>query len=42
MAERMLAAVRREEDQAETSLRPQTLAEFIGQAKVCSLSLIHI
>ena len=32
----MLAAARREEDQGETSLRPQTLAEFIGQAKVCS------
>jgi Holliday junction DNA helicase RuvB len=36
MAERMLAAARREEDQSETSLRPQTLAEFIGQAKVCA------
>jgi holliday junction DNA helicase RuvB len=36
MAERMLAAVRREEDRGETSLRPQTLSEFIGQAKVCS------
>jgi len=36
MAERMLQAVRRDEDQAETSLRPQTLSEFIGQAKVCS------
>ena len=36
MAERMLQAVRREEDQGETSLRPQTLAEFIGQAKVCA------
>jgi holliday junction DNA helicase RuvB len=36
MSERMLQAVRREEDQGETSLRPQTLAEFIGQAKVCS------
>ena len=36
MSERMLPAVRRDEDQAETSLRPQTLAEFIGQAKVCS------
>jgi Holliday junction DNA helicase RuvB len=32
----MLAAVRREEDQGETSLRPQVLSEFIGQAKVCS------
>jgi Holliday junction DNA helicase RuvB len=32
----MLQAVRRDEDQAETSLRPQTLAEFIGQAKVCA------
>jgi Holliday junction DNA helicase RuvB len=36
MSERMLQAVRREEDQAETSLRPQVLSEFIGQAKVCS------
>jgi Holliday junction DNA helicase RuvB len=36
MAERMLAASRRDEDQAETSLRPQTLGEFIGQPKVCS------
>ena len=32
----MLAAVRRDEDVAETSLRPQTLAEFIGQRKVCA------
>jgi Holliday junction DNA helicase RuvB len=32
----MLAAVKRDEDGADTSLRPQTLAEFIGQAKVCS------
>jgi holliday junction DNA helicase RuvB len=36
MAERMLQAVRRDEDKSETSLRPQTLSEFIGQAKVCS------
>ncbi|MET0869801.1 MAG: Holliday junction branch migration DNA helicase RuvB, partial [Methyloceanibacter sp.] len=36
MSERMLQAVRRDEDGGETSLRPQTLAEFIGQAKVCS------
>jgi holliday junction DNA helicase RuvB len=36
MSERMLQAVRRDEDQGETSLRPQTLNEFIGQAKVCS------
>src|SRR6476620_5715046 len=36
MSERMLAAVRREEDHGETSLRPQVLSEFIGQAKVCS------
>jgi len=36
MSERMLAAARRDEDQAETSLRPQTLSEFIGQPKVCS------
>ena len=36
MSERMLQAARREEDQGETSLRPQVLSEFIGQAKVCS------
>jgi Holliday junction DNA helicase RuvB len=36
MAERMLAAARRDEDQGETSLRPQTLSEFIGQPKVCA------
>jgi holliday junction DNA helicase RuvB len=36
MSERMLAAARRDEDQGETSLRPQTLSEFIGQLKVCS------
>src|SRR4249920_758785 len=36
MSERMLAASRRDEDQGETSLRPQTLSEFIGQPKVCS------
>ena len=36
MAERMLQSMRRDEDGGETTLRPQTLAEFIGQAKVCS------
>ena len=36
MAERMLAAVKREEDQGEVSLRPQSLSEFIGQARVCA------
>src|SRR6478736_950881 len=36
MNERMLAAARRDEDQADTSLRPQVLGEFIGQAKICS------
>src|SRR6476646_6955065 len=36
MSERMLAASRRDEDQGETSLRPQTLSEFIGQPKVCA------
>ena len=30
--DRTVSAARREEDAAETSLRPQTLAEFIGQA----------
>ena len=36
MAERMLAAVKGDEDQVEVSLRPQTLSEFIGQPKVRS------
>src|SRR6478735_6870106 len=36
MADRMLAAVKRDEDHADVSLRPQTLAEFIGQAKIRS------
>ncbi|MGE3529234.1 MAG: Holliday junction branch migration DNA helicase RuvB [Methyloceanibacter sp.] len=36
MSERMLQAVKRDEDSGETSLRPQTLSEFIGQAKVCA------
>jgi Holliday junction DNA helicase RuvB len=36
MSERMLHAMRRDEDGGETSLRPQTLAEFIGQKQVCS------
>ena len=36
MSERMLQTVRRDDDSGETSLRPQTLSEFIGQAKVCS------
>src|SRR3990172_9247666 len=34
MADRMLAAVKRDDDHADVSLRPQTLAEFIGQAKI--------
>ena len=42
MSERMLAAVKRDEDQAETSLRPQVLSEFIGQAKVCSTLKVFI
>src|SRR5215475_8216121 len=42
MSERMLRAVQREEDQGETSLRPQVLSEFIGQAKVCSNLKIFI
>jgi Holliday junction DNA helicase RuvB len=36
MSERMLQAAGRDEDQGETSLRPQVLSEFIGQAKVRS------
>src|SRR5512138_2455335 len=35
MSERMVVAARRDEDQADTSLRPQALSEFIGQPKVC-------
>ena len=42
MSERMLAASRRDEDQGETSLRPQTLSEFIGQPKVCSNLIVFI
>ncbi|MGB6426615.1 MAG: Holliday junction branch migration DNA helicase RuvB [Methyloceanibacter sp.] len=34
MTERTLAAVKTGEDQAETSLRPQVLSEFIGQPRV--------
>jgi holliday junction DNA helicase RuvB len=34
MSERMLASVKRDEDQADVSLRPQILSEFIGQPKV--------
>ncbi len=36
MAERVLAAAKRDDDQPEMSLRPQVLSEFIGQPKVCS------
>jgi len=36
MSERMLATAKRDDDQPEASLRPQTLDEFIGQTKVCS------
>jgi len=36
VSERTLAAAKRDEDQPEAALRPQTLDEFIGQAKVCS------
>src|SRR5215210_3265373 len=42
MAERMLAPVRREEDQADVSLRPQTLSEFIGQPKICANLAVFI
>jgi len=34
MTERVLASAKRDDDQPEAALRPQTLAEFIGQAKV--------
>src|SRR4029079_7979833 len=36
MSERLLAAARRDEDVDENSIRPQTLAELIGQLKVFS------
>jgi Holliday junction DNA helicase RuvB len=36
MNERVLASAKRDDDQPEAALRPQTLSEFIGQAKVCS------
>jgi Holliday junction DNA helicase RuvB len=36
MSERMLAAAKRDDDQPDAALRPQTLAEFIGQEKVRS------
>jgi Holliday junction DNA helicase RuvB len=36
MRERVLAAAKRDDDQPELSLRPQSLSEFIGQTKVCS------
>jgi len=36
MSERVLAAAKRDDDQPEASLRPQTLSEFIGQEKVRS------
>jgi Holliday junction DNA helicase RuvB len=36
VAERVLAAAKRDDDQPEVSLRPQVLSEFIGQSKVCS------
>ncbi len=34
MTERVLAAAKRDDDQPEAALRPQTLSEFIGQQKV--------
>jgi Holliday junction DNA helicase RuvB len=36
MSERVLAAAKKDDDQPEAALRPQTLAEFIGQEKVRS------
>ena len=36
MNESVLASAKRDDDQPEAALRPQTLSEFIGQAKVCS------
>ena len=36
MSERVLAAAKRDDDQPEAALRPQTLSEFIGQEKVRS------
>jgi Holliday junction DNA helicase RuvB len=42
MSERVLAAAKRDDDQPEVSLRPQTFSEFIGQPKVCSNLKIFI
>jgi len=36
MSERVLAAAKKDDDQPEAALRPQTLSEFIGQEKVRS------
>ena len=42
MSESVLATTKRDDDQPEAALRPQTLAEFIGQAKVRSNLKIFI
>ena len=42
MSESVLATTKRDDDQPEPALRPQTLAEFIGQAKVRSNLKIFI
>ncbi|MEG6507465.1 Holliday junction branch migration DNA helicase RuvB [Methyloligella sp. 2.7D] len=43
MSDRMLAAAKRPEDEeAEPTLRPQTLGDFIGQAKACANLKIFI
>jgi len=36
MNNRLMAAERRDEDSAETSLRPQRFSEFVGQQKACA------
>jgi Holliday junction DNA helicase RuvB len=36
MAERLVSAAQRDDDPAEASLRPQRLAEFIGQQQACA------
>lgn len=42
MSESVVASAKRDEDQPEAALRPQTLAEFIGQAKIRSNLKIFI
>lgn len=42
MSERLLSASKRDEDEAERSLRPQVLADFVGQARACENLAVFI